>query len=188
MASGTARRISADESAVVPVGVSSAPGCWGARRAAKGRRRVVSPRSGPLDRARPGVVSWLTAPPTAPAVSSRRARASARARRHPPGQDGRVSPGAALGRRPRLLLVVLLVHVDGPDVVAGAVHDVVDRQQRRVHRVVLVVVLVHAVAAHGVHVGPRRPSSAGSSPPRRGTCRRTPDTPWACAPRTRARP
>ena len=51
-----------------------------------------------------------------------------------------------------LLLVVLLLDVDRPDVVMGA-EDVLDGQHRRVHRVVLVVVLVHAVATDRMHVG-----------------------------------
>src|SRR5438105_1651214 len=50
------------------------------------------------------------------------------------------------------LLVVLLVDVDTPDVVIGA-EDVLHRQHRGVHRMVLVVVAVHAVAADGIDVG-----------------------------------
>ena len=68
------------------------------------------------------------------------------------GHDRRVPAGA--GRRPAgvVLLVVLLFDVDRPDVVVGTV-DVLDGQHGRVHGVVLVVVLVHAVAAHRVDVG-----------------------------------
>jgi hypothetical protein len=49
--------------------------------------------------------------------------------------------------------VVFLLDVDGPDVVVGAAGDVLGGEHRGVHRVVLVVVAVHAVAADGMHVG-----------------------------------
>ena len=92
-----------------------------------------------------------------------------------------------------LLLVVLLLDVHVPHVVVGA-EDVLDREHRGEHRVVLVVVAVHAVASDRMHVGrvlgdplretcrrcpcrPRRtsgtPSASGRrSPPRRPTGRR----------------
>src|SRR5205823_2606746 len=53
------------------------------------------------------------------------------------------------GRELLLLFVVLLLDVDRPDVVVGA-EDVLHREHGREHRVVLVVVLVHAVAPDGV--------------------------------------
>ena len=48
--------------------------------------------------------------------------------------------------------MVFLFHIDRPDVVVGTV-QVFDGQHRCVHRVVLVVVLVHAVAANEMDVG-----------------------------------
>ena len=66
---------------------------------------------------------------------------------------GGASPRVAAARRvsPVLLLVVLLLDVHRPDVVVGA-EDVLDREHRGEHRVVLVVVAVHAVAADRIHV------------------------------------
>src|SRR5438105_7437033 len=95
-----------------------------------------------------------------PTVSSRMC-ASAKARvldRHDAGMSGAgaaaavVSVSVALAVGGVTLLVVLGVDVDAPDVVMGA-QDVLDRQHRGVHRVILVVVPVHAVAAHRIHVG-----------------------------------
>lgn len=56
-----------------------------------------------------------------------------------------------------LLLVVFLFHVDVPDVrlVGAALLDVVDGGHGRQHRVVLVVIAVHAVAADEEQVGNR---------------------------------
>src|SRR5690606_23361094 len=69
------------------------------------------------------------------------------------GDHRGVAPGAALAAPGGcLLLVVLLLDVDLPDVVGGAGGDVLGGEHGRVHRVVLVVVPVHAVAAHRVHV------------------------------------
>src|SRR5213078_375832 len=77
-----------------------------------------------------------------------------------PGDHGGVAAGTprpaprvvALGLVDRGRLVVLLLDVHAPDVVVRAGGDVLGRQHRRVHRVVLVVVPVHAVAADGVDV------------------------------------
>src|SRR3954470_11529673 len=62
--------------------------------------------------------------------------------------------GATLGRVAvgRAGFVVFLLDVDLPDVVRHAVGDGLHREHRGVHRVVLVVVLVHAVAADRVDV------------------------------------
>src|SRR6266702_4399852 len=72
------------------------------------------------------------------------------------GDDRRIPAGAASATGGvvlfRRLLVVLLFDVHAPDVVAGAGGDVLGREHRRVHRVVLVVVAVHAVAPDGVDV------------------------------------
>src|SRR6478736_1828136 len=77
------------------------------------------------------------------------------------GDDRRAAAGALVADRlvvgradgRGLLLVVLLLAVHLPHVVDRAGHDVLDREHRGVHRVVLVVVAVHAVAADRVHVG-----------------------------------
>ena len=79
-------------------------------------------------------------------------------------------PRPGLGRGVVALFVVLLLDVHRPDVVVGA-EDVLDREHRRVHRVVLVVVPVHAVAADRVHVGALR-ARATSAAPRRWPCSR----------------
>src|SRR4029079_6002819 len=69
------------------------------------------------------------------------------------GEHRRVAAGArVLGSLGRLLLVVLGLDVHRPDVVIGA-HDVLDGEHGGVHRVVLVVVLVHPVATEGPDVG-----------------------------------
>src|SRR4029453_8442932 len=61
------------------------------------------------------------------------------------GEDGCVATRAAWrAGRGHLLLVVLVLDVDTPDVVRRAGHDVLDGQHRRVHGVVLVVVGGHA--------------------------------------------
>src|SRR3712207_3153908 len=60
---------------------------------------------------------------------------------------------ATSGSVPGLLLVVLLLDVHGPGVVVLALEDVLDREHRREHGVVLVVVLVHPVPPDGVDVG-----------------------------------
>src|SRR5262249_48912893 len=57
-----------------------------------------------------------------------------------------------LGVVARLLLVVLLFDIHRPHVVVRT-EDVLDRQHRGIHRVILVVVTVHAVTADGIHVG-----------------------------------
>ena len=49
--------------------------------------------------------------------------------------------------------MVLGLDIDLPHVVGGAVDDVLDGEHRRVHRVVLIVVAMHAVAAHRVDIG-----------------------------------
>src|SRR5579863_626639 len=56
--------------------------------------------------------------------------------------------GSAGSRRDLLThgLVILLFDVYSPDVVFGSRHDVLDGEHRCVHRMVLVVVLMHAVA------------------------------------------
>ena len=99
-----------------------------------------------------------------------------------------VSPGAAADGR-GLLLVVLLLHVDVPDVVGGPGGDVLHREHGRVHGVVLVVVAVHAVAPDrdGRWGRSRRSTHASAS---RWPCsaRRRRGTPWAPAPRSPPRP
>ncbi len=96
--------------------------------------------------------------------------------------------GLTSARRLRDFLVVLLFDVHRPDVVVGA-EDVLHAEHRGVHRVVLVVVAVHAVATDRVHVG-RVFARATSAASRRWPCtpsRRT-GTPSACARRSRPRP
>src|SRR3954454_21927472 len=72
----------------------------------------------------------------------------------PARHDRSGAAGATFGRVAlgRAGLVVLLLDVDLPDVVRHAVGDGLHREHRGVHRVVLVVVLVHAVAADRVDV------------------------------------
>src|SRR5204862_3919483 len=71
--------------------------------------------------------------------------------------DGRI-PTSATGATTRIvvvgrLFVVLLLDVHAPHVVLRAGGDVLGREHRRVHRVVLVVVPVHPVATDGMDVG-----------------------------------
>src|SRR5688572_24961859 len=63
------------------------------------------------------------------------------------GDDRRIATGALAARGHVARLVVLLFDVHGPDVVVGS-EQVLHGEHGREHRVVLVVVLVHPVAAH----------------------------------------
>ena len=49
--------------------------------------------------------------------------------------------------------MIFLFDVDFPDVVGRAIHDVLHGQHRGVHRVVLIVVAMHAVTANWVNIG-----------------------------------
>ena len=94
--------------------------------------------------------------------------------RDPARQNRRIPARAGTAVRPapvRPLLVVLLFHVHRPDVVCRPV-DVLDGEHGRVHGMVLVVVLVHAVAADGVHVGGVAVEPAAMVPRWPGTRRR----------------
>src|SRR5687768_6030974 len=94
-------------------------------------------------------------PPARPAWPGNAEKSSVAAGRVGALGDDRRGPTRARLLRPlhRLaFLVVRLLDVDLPDVVVGA-EEVLHGQEGRVHRVVLVVVLVHPVAPHGVHVG-----------------------------------
>ena len=167
-----------------------------------GRRRSGSPRPGSRWCGRSSRRRWCCSPSPA----SRRCRrepepAGARPGAHrcnfpearPPAQ--RIGRGAAgpRGRRRRRpvgpLLVVLLLDVDVPHVVGGALHDVLDRQHGRVHRVVLVVVAVHAVAPDRLHVGGvLAPATPAARRRWRRSWRRRRGTPSASARRSRPRP
>ena len=50
------------------------------------------------------------------------------------------------------LLVIFLVDIDLPNVMGRVIHDVFDCKHCRVHRMVLVVVAMHAVSTDGTHV------------------------------------
>src|SRR3546814_3107856 len=92
-----------------------------------------------------------------PVPAAHRGRAGTGGRCSPPWgggglrEHGGVTAGAPLAGPLCGLLVVLGVDVHVPDVVIGT-EDVLDRQHGRVHRVVLVVVAVHAIAPDGVDV------------------------------------
>ena len=51
-----------------------------------------------------------------------------------------------------LLLVIFLVDIDLPNVMGRVIHDVFNCKHCRVHRMVLVVVAMHAVSTNGAHV------------------------------------
>src|SRR5581483_4067013 len=111
------------------------------RRAGRGaprRRRRAEPAAGPRQRLRGLLVAGCL---------TRRSSSLAGTAR----DDRRVAAGAVTTRIGQLF-VILGLDVYRPRVMPRAVEDVLDGQHRRVHRVVLVVVLVHAVATDRVHV------------------------------------
>src|SRR5262249_53723453 len=117
------------------------------RRPALVRRRAAPPADRRPPAARPGQLSSsrLTQ------VGSLLVRGGGRL----PREYRRGPPGVALPRlvaAVAVLFVTLLFYVHRPDVVRRAVEDVLHAEHRGEHRVILVVVPVHAVAPDRVHV------------------------------------
>jgi hypothetical protein len=119
---------------------------------AEGHEQGVTDEASPDRRSPPPALPSKVRPATARCASAKRVR-RARCLRWTNGYPTRLAISSSTLYR--------------PDVVVGTV-DVVDGQQCRVHRVVLIVVLVHAIATDEMNIGTRRSEVGQRRRPRSG--------------------
>ena len=151
---------------------------------------MPSRQSSGTSRTRSARWTITSAPSTWPASAARQPRPSPALRSRPTTMDRDCQPTSSMSSSSSTtpaLLVVLGLGVHGPDVVVRPVDEVERGEDRRPHRVVLVVVAVEPVAAERLQVREPGQVAAQERRPPRGSRGRTSGTPSARAPLRRRR-